>query len=813
MQTHLQIRQNANLIGHTKTGFLTPELLITGHAVRVKQTGRQQFYKLDAARDAGVRLIDLLAKKIRHLRRLLRDEELRRLLAASAGEIPHDAPYKIGDTIDALMGGSISLRLKVYGIKAGGYGTVYTVLDEETLAPYCLKTVRDRSYDKRKTAERALREVEIWIKLGKHPNVAYAHSALEVHGWTSVLLEYVSGRDLSCRIKQGSLTVKEALNYAIQLCQGLIHAQNRLPGFVHGDIKPGNCLLTADGVLKLTDFGQAKTATELGRLPAESEHSSNNLSDLPINTWVAGTPPYMAPEQFEGSNKTDVRSDIYAFGITLFEMLTGQRPFTGRNYEECFDQHRSLAPPHPVHLNADIPERLANVLLRCLAKTPDERPPDFSVVEGELRRISIDCYGDDCPPAIAGKLTVEELLNRAASLRVLGKHRDALVLFDEVLQADPQSAVALILKGRTLSDLGYYGQAFSCLKEAVTLAPRISFTWSNIGDFYDRMGIYAEALRCFNQAISLQPKLAAVWNNKGHSLTELGRLEDAADCFKRAMRTDCHNPTAYNNLGTVYRKQGRDDEALECYKKAGEMHPLYTEAFCNLGDVYTCRGLLLDAAEAYRKAFTLRPAQVVDRLKIIYRGICSRARQILGDDCWESRTAFLWNSRVESSLVVNSCNQLLSMTGYDPAVFYMCSDKLLRSLDGIGDELQTTLIDSLTRVEEKLNEDNSHVFYWLGRTFYRLDLYDKCMDIFRRSISRSGSDARALYYIGACDELKGRYPEALDSYKQALTFNPACSLTLEAIRRLETKIVEDRNPLGSPTKQPRPLTCPGDLVA
>lgn len=107
------------------------------------------------------------------------------------------------------------------------------------------------------------------------------------------------------------------------------------------------------------------------------------------------------------------------------------------------------------------------------------------------------------------------------------------MLFDEVLQADPQSAVALILKGRTLSDFGYYDQAFSCLNSAVTLAPRLPFTWSNIGEFYDRLGIYAEALTCFDQAIALQPKLAAVWNNKGHSLTELGRFEDAATVSSR----------------------------------------------------------------------------------------------------------------------------------------------------------------------------------------------------------------------------------------------------------------------------------------
>jgi len=269
------------------------------------------------------------------------------------------------------------------------------------------------------------------------------------------------------------------------------------------------------------------------------------------------------------------------------------------------------------------------------------------------------------------------------------------------------------------------------------------------------------------------------------------------------MRTDCHNATAYNNLGMVYRKQGNDDEALQYYKKAGEMHPLYTEAFCNLGDVYACRGLLLDAAEAYRKALTLRPgsSEVLDRLRIVYRGICSRARQLMDDDCWESRTAFLWDSRVESSFVVYSCNQLLSMTGYDPSVFYMCSEKLLKSLDGIGNELEAKLIDALTQVGEKLNEEKSHVFYWLGRTFYRLELYDKCMDRFRRSILRSGSDDRALYYIGACDELKGRYLEALDSYKQALRFNPGCGLTLEAIQRLETQTVEGLNPLDVPAKQ------------
>jgi serine/threonine protein kinase len=201
-------------------------------------------------------VLDVVRKKIRLISVLVTRKELKSVLAFSVLE-PHDiARYKTGNVIrtESPFG-----DLKVYGVKSGGYGIVYIVLDEDTLTPYCLKTSRDRFLKKPDRTNGFMQEAETWLRLGKHPNIVYAHSVFKIGGRPHILLEYVAGSDLWSSVKQGPLPLKTALRYAIQFCRGMVYAQSKLPGFVHGDIKPNNCLVTMDGIIKITDFGQVRS--------------------------------------------------------------------------------------------------------------------------------------------------------------------------------------------------------------------------------------------------------------------------------------------------------------------------------------------------------------------------------------------------------------------------------------------------------------------------------------------------------------------------------------------------------------------------
>ena len=191
------------------------------------------------------------------------------------------------------------LGIKIYGVNTGGYGIIYTVLDQETLTPYCLKMPRRQSLDDLSRADRLKHEAWTWLRLARHRNIVYAHSILDLNGYKSILLEYVSGGDLTSRIRKGALPLNEALNYGVQFCRGMRHAQTMIPSFIHGDIKPSNCLVTEAGTLKITDFGH------VGRSLTRNSHGNPALPTYieslePSEYYVGGgTPSYMAPELFD----------------------------------------------------------------------------------------------------------------------------------------------------------------------------------------------------------------------------------------------------------------------------------------------------------------------------------------------------------------------------------------------------------------------------------------------------------------------------------------------------------------------------------
>src|SRR5204863_9382836 len=131
-------------------------------------------------------------------------------------------------------------------------------------------------------------------------------------------------------------------------------------------------------------------------------------------------------EQFDAADKIDTRANVYAFGVTLVEMLTGERPFKGMAHEERFSKHKSATPADPPSLNPGIPQPLARLILECLAKTPVERPADFNVLEKELSSLLWTIQQEEVPSPPSDELTRVELINRGISLTNLEHYDEAL---------------------------------------------------------------------------------------------------------------------------------------------------------------------------------------------------------------------------------------------------------------------------------------------------------------------------------------------------------------------------------------------------
>ena len=251
-------------------------------------------------------------------------------------------------------------------IGAGGMGAVWKARDTRLDRDVAIKTLPEGLSLRRDWLARFEREAKILASL-HHPNIAVIHGLEEDRGKRFLVLEFVEGETLADRLLRGALPLNESLSLARQISEALEAAHEK--GIIHRDLKPNNIKVTADGTVKVLDFGLAKSlADDDGHL------SSINLQPQGISSTsgaILGTAAYMAPEQTRGG-KLDRRADIWAFGAVLYEMLTGLRAFQGIDSNETI---ASVAAKEPDYDRA--PSTVRRLLQKCLEKDPKNRLRDI----------------------------------------------------------------------------------------------------------------------------------------------------------------------------------------------------------------------------------------------------------------------------------------------------------------------------------------------------------------------------------------------------------------------------------------------------
>ncbi len=241
-------------------------------------------------------------------------------------------------------------------IGAGGMGTVYMARDAELDELVALKVLRKEAVVAPGALEMFRREVRLARRV-THPNVARTDDIGEAEGQKYLTMEYIDGTPLSRMIEAGGFSMAGIINIAEGIAAGLRAAH--AVGVVHRDLKPENVLVTREGRAVISDFGIAR--------PVEVENVSVTMG------LAIGTPAYMAPEQVEAKRDIDPRADIYAFGVLLFEMLTGELPFKGETALAVAAARLTQHPPDARTRRPDVPAALAELVLRCMARDRDKR--------------------------------------------------------------------------------------------------------------------------------------------------------------------------------------------------------------------------------------------------------------------------------------------------------------------------------------------------------------------------------------------------------------------------------------------------------
>src|SRR5262245_14294835 len=253
----------------------------------------------------------------------------------------------------------------------GGMGEVHEAEHVESGRRIALKVLRSRLQDADERA-RFLREGQLAASIS-HPHTVYIFGSEEIAGVPVISMELLPGGTLKDRVAaEGPLPPSVAVSAVLDIIGGLDAAQ--AAGILHRDIKPSNCFVDHDGSVKVGDFGLS--ISTLARDVREQ-----------LATGFEGTPQFAAPEQLRGE-PLDVRADIYAVGATLYYLLTGQPPLEARDLRELVDRVNHEAPKSPRALRPEIPSGLATIILRCLAKSPAQRPASYPALAELLRPFS-----------------------------------------------------------------------------------------------------------------------------------------------------------------------------------------------------------------------------------------------------------------------------------------------------------------------------------------------------------------------------------------------------------------------------------------
>ena len=351
-----------------------------------------------------------------------------------------------------MIGRTLSHFRIIEKIGEGGMGVVYRAEDDQLRRPVALKVLPPELVGDEERRLRFLREARAAAAV-THPNIATVHEIGEADGVVFIAMELVEGRTLTEAIGGRPLPVKEALRIGIEVAEGL--AKAHAAHVIHRDLKPDNIIVAPDGRVKILDFGLAKLLDERDEPGSALSRLHTISGDMTREGRILGTASYMSPEQARGE-VVDVRTDIFSFGVTLYQMATGRVPFRGRTVTDTLSAIiRDPAPP-VIEANPAVPEDLDRIIQQCMEKDPAERYQHADQLVVDLRRLKKRIETGTIQARGSGPVQVSATRKRTGT-RVIG-------VVAAVVALGLGTAAWLALRGRPAAESG------------LPTAPRLTFT-------------------------------------------------------------------------------------------------------------------------------------------------------------------------------------------------------------------------------------------------------------------------------------------------------------------------------------------------
>jgi eukaryotic-like serine/threonine-protein kinase len=564
-----------------------------------------------------------------------------------------------------LTGRSLNQYQLVGKLGAGGMGEVYRAVDRVLGRDAAIKVLAANKLQDVEARQRFLREARAASALN-HPSVVTVYEIGSTEGIDFIAMEFVSGETLDSLLRQRRLSIAEAASYALQTADALTKAH--AAGVVHRDIKPSNLAITQDGLVKVLDFGLARLNE--GTKPLADGNDATNTALFATRVGlVMGTLAYMSPEQARGE-EAGVTSDIFSLGIVLFEMVSGQRPFSGGS-DMAMLHNLHFSPPKDLRqLSPDVPERLARVVRRMLEKEPAARYPTMAEVRQELRPFA----SSDSSHAIAAStprrraMPTRKILMgvaAAAALAVAVVGGPLALSRINTLRVDSASAPAaasttidptatprdLYVKARALLDRFDHeanpGLAIPLLERAVEKDANFAIGYATLTEAYYFRNQVAPDPQWINlmsqsaeRAVTLNPDLAAAHIAQGLALSfQKGKAAEAEAAFRHAIDMDPRSAAPYrwmavspnatreqvaanlqqglaldpNNwvllqeMGLLHYRAADYAQAAAMWEKARAASPDNVRVLANLAAAYHMLDRYDDAASTLQRAIEIDP--------------------------------------------------------------------------------------------------------------------------------------------------------------------------------------------------------------
>lgn len=477
----------------------------------------------------------------------------------------------------------------------GGFGQVFLAFDREVGDACALKVIRDELAENPAYQEAFRKEALTWLHLGKHANIVSAKAVDLFNGRLFIALEFIppdeSGMNsLEKALSTRRIRLEQALRWAVELCWGMSFAYSR--GLVaHRDLKPANVLIDQHGRVKISDFGLAS-------------HVMIQSGGAKV---VSGTPAYMAPEQFIGCSKCDERSDIYSFGIILFQLATGGRlPFEPPDAAPgelfaCFEKlHNTFEVPN-------VRSELDGVVRRCLAKNPAGRFASFKQVEEALQRLSADIAGQRYNLPRQDELNAADYNNRAVSFYLLGQKDEAVRCVNTAIDLTPDFSLAINNKAAFLADSGLLTEAIELWQRLTREKPRLGRPFYNLANVSLARGDLVEAARLYNHAMNNEPYYVPAIVNAAICEQKQGNLDAAFGLYEKATQIASNDAQVFYNFGILLAENARFQAALTPLERAVALNPRHASAHNYLGLCHAALGQRAAAATCYDAALTIDP--------------------------------------------------------------------------------------------------------------------------------------------------------------------------------------------------------------